>query len=167
MARRLEQDNDPLAELPASTNPALLANHVALVGYGRVGKRIAAALVAHNIPCLVADQNRELIDALRQGGVVAISGDANTPEVLIQAHIREAAMLVVAIPDMVEVRQLVRIAKNLNPGIAVVLRTHSEDEAQLLSQEGTGEVFVAEHELAKGMTTHILAKFEAKAAQPH
>jgi len=167
MARRLEQDNDPLAELPASTNPALLANHVVLVGYGRVGKRIAAALVAHNIPYLVADQNRELIDALRQGGVVAISGDANTPEVLIQAHIREAAMLVVAIPDMVEVRQLVRIAKNLNPGIAVVLRTHSEDEAQLLSQEGTGEVFVAEHELAKGMTTHILAKFEAKAAQPH
>jgi CPA2 family monovalent cation:H+ antiporter-2 len=167
MARRLEQDNDPLAELPASTNPALLANHVVLVGYGRVGKRIAAALVAHNIPYLVADQNRELIDALRQGGVVAISGDANTPEVLIQAHIREAAMLVVAIPDMVEVRQLVRIAKNLNPGIAVVLRTHSEDEAQLLSQEGTGEVFVAEHELAKGMTTHILAKFEAKAAQPN
>ena len=167
MARRLEQDNDPLAELPASTNPALLANHVVLVGYGRVGNRIAAALVAHNIPCLVADQNRELIDALRQGGVVAISGDANTPEVLIQAHIREAAMLVVAIPDMVEVRQLVRIAKNLNPGIAVVLRTHSEDEAQLLSQEGTGEVFVAEHELAKGMTTHILAKFEAKAAQPN
>jgi CPA2 family monovalent cation:H+ antiporter-2 len=167
MARRLEQDNDPLAELPASINPALLANHVVLVGYGRVGKRIAAALVAHNIPYLVADQNRELIDALRQGGVVAIIGDANTPEVLIQAHIREAAMLVVAIPDMVEVRQLVRIAKNLNPGIAVVLRTHSEDEAQLLSQEGTGEVFVAEHELAKGMTTHILAKFEAKAAQPN
>jgi len=66
-------------------------------------------------------------------------------------------MLVIAIPDMMNVRKMVEIAKTLNPPIAVVLRTHNDDEAALFNDEGLGVVFVGEHELARGMTGHILA----------
>jgi len=160
LARRLEQRTDPLAELPTSTDHALLSGQVVLIGYGRVGKRIATELARHHIPYLVADQNRELVDALRKSGVPAVSGDAMTADVLIQAHIREAAMLVVTIADTVDVRQMVHTAKTLNPGLRVVLRTHSEGEAELLRAETLGAVFLEEQELAKGMTSHILAQFE-------
>ncbi|MCP2821237.1 hypothetical protein NK918_25105, partial [Salmonella enterica subsp. enterica serovar Typhimurium] len=37
LARKLEQRDDPLAELPMSTDPKLLSRQVVLVGYGRVG----------------------------------------------------------------------------------------------------------------------------------
>ncbi|MFX7709141.1 NAD(P)-binding protein, partial [Acinetobacter baumannii] len=95
--------------------------------YGRVGRRIADALREQHIPCVVAEQNRERVDQLRREGVPAVFGDAQTPEVLIQAHIAKAAMLVIAIPETVNVRKMVEIARTLNPEIAVVLRTHNEE----------------------------------------
>jgi CPA2 family monovalent cation:H+ antiporter-2 len=159
-ARQVEMRDDPLAELPTSTDRKLLSGQVVLVGYGRVGRRIAQALLEHQLPFVVVEQNRETVDALRREGIAAVSGDAMTPEVLVQGHITEAAMLVVAIPDAVDVRKMVEIARTLNPGIAVVLRTHNEEEADLLRKESLGTVFLGEHELARGMTSHILDRLQ-------
>ncbi len=158
-ARHLEQREDPYAELPMSTERKYLAGQVVLVGYGRVGRRIAKALAAHGIPYVVAEQNRELVEKLRRKGMVAVSGNASDPAVLIQAHIADAAMLVVAIPDPINVRQMVDNARVLNPDIEIVLRTHSENESRLLRNESIGTVFLGEEELAKGMTNHVLKRF--------
>lgn len=165
VVRQLEQREDDLAELPESTDLHLLSQQVVLVGYGRVGKRIGWALKNKGIPFVVAEQNREVVEALRQEGVPAVSGDALTPEVLVQAHVARAAMLVIAIPDTINVRKMVEIARTLNPGIQIVLRTHNEEEAALLKEESMGAVFVGEHELARGMTNHILANLGAQRAK--
>jgi CPA2 family monovalent cation:H+ antiporter-2 len=165
-ARRLEQRDDPLAELPMSTDAKFLSRQVVLVGYGRVGRRIAAALVAHDIPYVVAEQNRELVEKLRAQGVPAVSGDASDPAVLIQAHIARARMLVIATPDSMNVRQMITTARTLNPGIETVVRTHNEEEAMLLEQENAGKVFLGEQELAQSMTRHVLERSGvARAAQ--
>ncbi|QBK03642.1 Kef family K(+) transporter [Hylemonella gracilis] len=166
-ARRLELRDDPLSELPMSTDPRLLTKQVVLVGYGRVGRRIARSLSENHIPYVVAEQNRELVDALRKKGVPAVSGDAQTPEVLIQAHVTRAAMLVIAIPDTVNVRQMVEIARQLNPEIQIVLRTHNDEEAELLQKETQGTVFQGEHELARGMTDHVLKQLLPGHARGH
>jgi len=164
LARRLEQRKDAYAELPMSTERKYLEGQVVLVGYGRVGRRVAKALDARGIPYVVAEQNRELVEGLRKKGIVAVSGDATEPAVLIQAHIAEAAMLVVATPDPINVRRMADTARRLNPDIEIVLRTHSEDELQLLRNEKVGTVFFGEEELAKGMASHVLARF---APAPH
>ncbi|MDD2663204.1 MAG: YbaL family putative K(+) efflux transporter [Dechloromonas sp.] len=159
LARRLEQRQDPYAELPVSTAPRYLGGQVVLVGYGRVGRRIAKTLDARGIPYVVAEQNREAVEDLRRQGIVAVSGNAAEPGVLIQAHIAHAAMLVVATPDPLSVRQMVECARTLNPGIEIVLRTHSEEESKMLRGERLGTVFFGEEELAKGMATHIMERF--------
>ena len=159
LARRLERRQDPYAELPTSTERKYLEGQVVLVGYGRVGRRIAQALDARGIPYVVAEQNREVVEYLRRKGMAAVSGNAADPAVLIQAHIAEAAMLVVATPDPVNLRQMVDTARKLNPDIEVVLRTHSEDESQLLRRDGIGTVFFGEEELANGMARHVLERF--------
>ncbi|MDO8448354.1 MAG: YbaL family putative K(+) efflux transporter [Rhodoferax sp.] len=164
LARRLEQRQDPYAELLTSTERKYLEGQVVLVGYGRVGRRIAKALDARGIPYVVAEQNRELVEALRHEGLVAVSGNAADPAVLIQAHIADAAMLVVATPDTLNARQMAVTARALNPGIEIIVRTHSEDESLLLRSEGIGMVFYGEEELAKGMTSHILERFAPPAA---
>ncbi len=162
LARQLEQREDPFAELPMSTERKYLEKQVVLVGYGRVGRRIAADLEARGIPYVVAEQNRELVESLRKKGKVAVSGNAADPAVLIQAHIADAAMLVVAMPDLLDVRQMADTARKLNPDIEIVLRSHSEDESVLLREEQVGTVFFAEDELAKGMAGHILQHFDSK-----
>ncbi|MDD5470448.1 MAG: cation:proton antiporter, partial [Sideroxydans sp.] len=155
-ARKLELRDDPLAQLPMSTDRKFLSGQVVLVGYGRVGRRIADALEERGIPFVVAEQNRELVEKLRARHIQAVSGDASDPSVLIQAHIAHASMLVIATPDTFNVRKMVETARTLNPAVEVVLRTHSDEEAVLLQKERVGKVFMGEHELALGMTRHVL-----------
>ncbi|MDQ5926623.1 MAG: monovalent cation:H+ antiporter-2, family, partial [Pseudomonadota bacterium] len=92
-------------------------------------------------------------------GKAAVSGNAADPAVLIQAHIADATLLVVATPDPLNVRQMVETARALNPDIEIVLRTHSQEECQLLRNEDLGTVFYGEEELAKGMTFHVVDRF--------
>lgn len=165
-ARRLEQRDDPLAELPMSTDSRYLARQVVLVGYGRVGRRVASALAAQDIPFVVAEQNRELVESLRADGVAAVFGDAVEPAVLIQAHIARAAMLVIATPDSLNVRQIISTAMTLNPAIETVVRSHSDDEARRLVQECEGTVvFLAEDALAELMSRHVLERSRARHAR--
>lgn len=156
LVRKLESSPDPLAELPMSVPHERLTGQVVLVGYGRVGRRIADALTAQGIHYVVAEQNREIVDALRKRDQPAVVGDASEPAVLIQAHIARAAVLVIATPDTFHVRTMIEIAKALNPEIRCVVRTHNEQEAELLREDTGGKVFLGEHELAGSMTRYVL-----------
>jgi monovalent cation:H+ antiporter-2, CPA2 family len=161
LARRLSERDDPLAELPMTTDPKYLAQQVVLVGYGRVGRKVAEALRAAGLPFVVAEENRELVERLRTEGTPAVSGDASRPEVLVQAHIARARMLVIAIPDTIGVRQMAAHARQLNPGIEIVVRSHNEEEARRLEEEVAGRVFVGEHELAVAMSRYVLERCSA------
>lgn len=163
LARAFERSDDPLAALPMTTDLQRLTGHVVIVGYGRVGRRIGEALIAQGISIVVAEQNREIVERLRESGISAVSGDASDPTALIQAHVHRASMLVIATPDTLNVRKMVEIARTLNPRIDTVVRTHSEEEAALLQQEKAGRVFLGEQELAQGMTRHVLERYAAAA----
>jgi len=161
LARELERRDDPLAELPMSTDRRYLANQVVIVGHGRVGRHIAEALHAQGVPFVVADENRELVEQLREQGQAAVFGNAAEPETLVQAHIADARMLVIATPQTIEVRRMVETARTLNPRIEVVVRSHNEQEAALLERDQAGTVFVGENELARSMVAHVLARVNA------
>lgn len=162
LARALERSDDPLAQLPSTVDEASLSGHVLIVGYGRVGRRIAQALSAQRIPYVVAERNRELVERLREQNINAVSGDASDPAVLIQAHVARASVLVIATPSTLEMRKMVEIARTLNPKIESVLRTHSEEETTLLQRERFGTVFMGEHELAVAMTRHVLSRLTSR-----
>ncbi len=164
LARRLALLEDATAQLPTSVDESRLVGQVVLVGYGRVGRRIAEALTERKIPFVVAEMSRDAVETLREKDVPAVSGDASDPAVLVQAHIANAAMLVVATPDPVKVRKMVETARLLNPSIEIVLRTHTEEEAELLRNENLGKVFMGEHELALAMAGHVLARMDHPAA---
>ena len=162
LARHYEKNTGLFSELPMTTEAKYLAGQVVLVGYGRVGKKIAKVLSDKNIPFVVAEQNRELVENLRKKGIPAVSGNASEPSVLIQAHIANAAMLVIATPDTIDVRKMVKAAKMLKPEIKIVIRTHHEDESKFLREEHLGKVFYGEEELANGMSAFIIEQYSAK-----
>jgi len=163
LARALERSDDPLAELPMTVDQNRLTGHIVLVGYGRVGRRIGEALVERDVPIVVAEQNREVVERLRERGIPAVSGDASDPGVLIQAHIARAQMLVIAISDTFRARKMMDTARTLKPDVETVVRTHSDEEAALLRKERARKVFIGEHELALGMTRHVLERIAGRA----
>jgi len=158
LAAQYARTADPLAELPMTTAQSKLEGQVVLVGYGRVGRNIAESLAAQGIHYVVAEQNRELVDQLRQQGIAAVAGNAGEPAVLIQAHIHKARMLVVATPDTFHVRAMIETARALNPDIRIAVRTHREEEAALLRSERAGVIFIGEQELAKSMAAHVASE---------
>ncbi|MGJ0485785.1 MAG: YbaL family putative K(+) efflux transporter [Methylomicrobium sp.] len=159
LAQLLERPDDPLAELPASVDEKYLSGQVVLLGYGRVGRRIGETLAERDIPYIVVEQNRELVERLREKGIPAVAGDASDPALLSQTHIAKARLLVVATPDTFDVRQMIKTARTRNPGIKTVVRTHSEQEASLLERDAAEKVFLGEDELAKGMIQHVLEQY--------
>ena len=159
LAHKFARSTDPLSELPIATDEKYLSQQVVLVGYGRVGKRLAAEMNNQDIPFVVVEQNRERVEQLRANGITAVSGDAADAGVLVQAHIARASMLLIATPDAFNVRQMVAHARMLNPLIETVVRTHNEAEAALLAQENIGRVFLGEDELAHNMGRHVLERF--------
>jgi len=166
LARALEQRDDPLAQLPPTVKSESVTAHVIIVGHGRVGGRIGERLTEAGVPIVIAEQNREIVDELRSRGVHAVVGDASEPAVLVQAHVARARLLVVATPNTVGVRRMVETARMLNPRIEVVVRTHSQEEAQLFERERVNKVFFGEHELAMGMVQWVLGRVGPTSTEP-
>jgi CPA2 family monovalent cation:H+ antiporter-2 len=157
-AREYEQRHDPLSALPDATESRYLSRQVVLVGYGRVGRRIGAELAAQHIPFVVAEREREKVEELRGRGIPAVLGDAAEPIVLVQAHIARARALIIATPELIGVQQMIETARQLNPQIEVLVRSHNEEEARRLEQELKARVFVGERELARSMVDAVLGK---------
>lgn len=160
LARKLDQRIDPLALLPANTQQSLLKGQVVVVGHGRVGKSIVTQLKEQKIPCVVAEKDRSIVEELRKDGTAAVSGDASDPFVLIQAHIANAAILVIASQDSLDISKMIETARTLNPKIIIFIRARSSEEIQLYDKEGWGKSFTPETELANRFYVEILKELK-------
>ena len=155
LASRIERRG--AADLPVlAPAQAGVSGHAVLVGYGRVGSSIARACEAWELPVVVVERDRRRVEDLRAAGAAAVFGDAAAPGILAAADIAQARLLVVASPDAHQARRLVAIARQANPGIDTLVRTHSDVERRHLEDEGVGLVLMAERELAFGMTLYAL-----------
>ncbi|MFV5190901.1 MULTISPECIES: cation:proton antiporter [Acinetobacter] len=160
LARLLERSGDPLAMLPDEVDQAYLRDQVVIIGYGGVGRRISENLMQQNIKVVIAEENREIVEKLRAQGRAAVSGEATEPNVLIQAHIQYARLLVISPMDILDIHRIVDISKQLNPEIQVLICAESKEEAVIIREENIGEVFYAKEEMAKNMSHHILNQIE-------
>ncbi|MGH8690634.1 MAG: cation:proton antiporter [Burkholderiales bacterium] len=158
LARHFRRAEDALAVLPGTVPQEFLSGQIVLVGYGRVGRRVAAALDEREVAYIVVEENREAVEDLRRRGRPAVAGDAALPEVLVQAHIATAAMLIIAAPDTPGTQKMIEIARTLNPAVEIVIRTHSDEVAAALRAANAGTVFMGEHELARAMSHHVLMR---------
>ncbi|PIP82477.1 MAG: sodium:proton antiporter [Elusimicrobia bacterium CG_4_9_14_3_um_filter_62_55] len=156
LAAALDRSTDPLAGLPSSVKSALVTSHAVLVGYGRVGRRIGDALAEAGVRVVVAEENRETVASLRDAGGHAVAGDASRPEVLIQAHIARASLLILAVPDAAQALAMIDTARKLNPRVRILARSHSDAQGALLSEAGADQVYLGEEVLAAVMCRDAL-----------
>ena len=129
MARQLEARDDPLAELPQDTGDQHLAGHVVLIDHGESSRLLADALVTAGVPVVAIERERAAVELLRGQGRAAVFGDAAEAETLVQAHVADAAVLVVPGGDSTMVRPLLDLARQLNPQLRIVALADSAQEA--------------------------------------
>ena len=159
LARLLERPGGALSQLPPVVEEHTLTDHAVLVGHGRVGAPVAEALEAQGIAYVVVEQNREVTESLRARGLPVVYGDASRPGILDHAHLERARLLVVSAEDPLEARRIVEHAREVNPAIDIVVRTHSDEERAHLERMGVGRAVVAERELALAVVRYAFGTF--------
>lgn len=169
-ADRLERANNRQLAFRTAENPAArLHDHVVVCGHGRVGSLVTAALRAQDVPLAVIDQEPHTVSALREQGIVAMMGRADNRLLLERVNFEAASILVIAVPDAATVRRLVRIARDMNPDVTIVARTHSNEERDHLESHGVHEAVVGEQELALEMARYALrvSRFDPMFIEDH
>ena len=159
LAEALERPAGELAELPLGMDTGQLHDHAVIVGHGRVGGPIAEELTRHDVPHVIVEASREVAERLRAGGLPVIYGDATRPEVLADAHLERARLLVVAAPDAYQARAILEHARRVNPDLQIIARTHSDAERTWLEGHGVAQALVGERELAVSLTRAALRRF--------
>jgi len=141
---------EPEPDLPPGP-PLPERNHIILVGFGRVGSLVGRRLHEEGSPIALIETNRDFLDQAREVGIAGILGNAVAEDVLSAVHAQDARALLIAIPQTIEAGQIIKHARALNPGIAVLARAHSDDEVAYLLGNGADGAIMGEREIARSM----------------
>ncbi|MFA4995133.1 MAG: cation:proton antiporter [Bdellovibrionales bacterium] len=148
-----------LGELTLPEIHQTLAGHTILVGYGRVGQKVADALKKNNIPYVIIESDRRIMEKLRRAGTPVIFGDASRELVLMVAQPETAKLLAITTPYAPQARQMIALAKQRNPDLEVIIRVHEDADARQMAKLGVGLAVMGEREIALGLSAHALQHY--------
>ncbi|WFP64885.1 YbaL family putative K(+) efflux transporter [Mesorhizobium sp. WSM4904] len=135
-----------------------LTGHSILIGYGRVGSLVGAALKEAALPFLVIEDADKTLAKLKADGIETVAGNAANAEVFSAANPEGAKRLILAIPNAFEAGQVVLRARAANPAINIIARAHSDAEVEHLKGLGADTVIMGESEIARGIVEVVTAK---------
>jgi len=144
----------------AELTPTVLSGHAVLVGYGRVGRHIAATMKERGIPFLVIEEREGLVDRLWAEGVEVIVGKAADRGLLEAANLAGARWLISAIPNPFEASTLIEVGRTANPGLTIIARAHTDAEVEHLRQYGAHYIVLGELEIAREMAVPLVPDHE-------
>mgnify|MGYP001182318087 CR=1 FL=1 len=131
--------------------PTEKSGHAVVVGYGRVGAIITAALRERAVSVLAIEESGKPAEEARKVGVETIPGNAVAAEVLNAANVKGAKVLFVAVPDGFEAGSVVESARGISKSIRIIARAHSDAEEEHLKRLGADFVIMGEREIGMAM----------------
>jgi len=134
-------------------------DHLIIIGYGVNGRNLARAAKVANIPYMIIEINPDTVLAEKERGEPIQYGDATNESLLINANIKEAKILVVAISDPTATNRITRMARQLNPTIYIIVRTRFIQRIKPLYTLGADEVIPEEFETSVEIFTRVLMKY--------
>lgn len=134
-------------------------DHLIIIGFGINGENVARAARAAKIPYTVVEINPEIVRSEMADGESIYYGDATHEAVLQHVDIRDARVVVIAISDPVATRRITEVARRLNPGIYIIVRTLYIHEMESLYKLGADDVIPEEFETSVEIFSHVLAKY--------
>lgn len=138
--------------------PEQLANHVVVVGYGRVGHHVVDVLEYLHTPRLVVDAEATRIAELTRMGAPTLFGDAANSEVLKHAGLEHARALVITVPDEATAEVVVATARTLAPKLPVIARAGTQKGVSRLAALGAQDVIHPELEGGLEIVRHMLLR---------
>ncbi|MFC2103715.1 cation:proton antiporter, partial [Bacteroidota bacterium] len=134
-------------------------DHVIIVGFGLNGRNLARVLKETGIKYVVIEMNPDTVKSEKAAGENIVFGDAARREILHNASIENARLIVFAISDPNATRLALRTCKTMNPDIYTLVRTRYVDEIDELKRMGADIIIPEEFETSLQIFRKVLEKY--------
>lgn len=133
-----------------------LDKHIIVCGVGRIGSVIIERLKNEKQAFVVIEKDEEIVDRLRNEGILTMSGDATLDETLIEAGIHRAAGIMTALSNDADNVYVTLTARSLNPSIKIVSRANRPEAEGKLKRAGAHSVIYPALMGARQMVSSML-----------
>jgi voltage-gated potassium channel len=117
-----------------------LERHVVLCGFGRIGRILAQELKVKRQAFVVIDNRPEAVGEAQNLDYLVLSGDATEEDVLRQAGVERAKVLVTALPSDAANVFITLTGRNLNSELQIIARGEMPSTEKKLLQAGATRV---------------------------
>ena len=117
----------------------LMNDHYIVCGYGKTGKRVLDDLVRRGLQVVIIESNAERNEKIKEiidKKFIHIDGDATNDDVLLQAGIKRASILISVLSSDAENLFVTLSAKDLNHDIKVITRVDEINSAEKFKKAG-------------------------------
>jgi CPA2 family monovalent cation:H+ antiporter-2 len=135
--------------------PSRQVGHTVLVGFGQVGRIVAAGIKADGGGLVVIEDSDHDVAAARAEHLDVVFGNAASEDVLRLANLPQARNLLVAISNGFEAGSVCESGRKLNADISIIARAYSEEEETFLRGLGATTVIRGEREIGKGILAFL------------
>ncbi len=139
--------------------PEALRQHVVIVGFGVNGRNLARVLRETGIRYRVLELDGELVRRALAAGEPVVYGDATRRDILEHCGVGKASVMVFGISDADALRRGIRLAREMNPALHILVRTRRVAEIDDLYRQGASEVIAQEFETSIEVFNRVLRHY--------
>ncbi|MBN2680938.1 MAG: cation:proton antiporter [Bacteroidales bacterium] len=147
-----------LIQVPEN-KPEILNNHLIIIGMGLNGTNLSKAALSAGIPYIIVESDASVVEEKQAKGYPIIFGDATFENMLSEAGIERAMVLVSVINNPSDLYTIVKNARKLNPDIYIIARTRYLIDVEDLYKAGVNEVIPEEFETSLEIFARVLNKY--------
>lgn len=136
-----------------------LQNHIIIIGFGVSGRNLARSSKLANIPYTILEMNPDTVTEQKKLGEPIHFGDALHPTVLEHVNIHEAKAVAILINDPLAARRIVKIVREINPAIYIIVRARYIQEMPLLSKLGADDIIPDEFGTSIEVFSRVLKQY--------
>jgi len=114
-------------------------NHVVILGCHKAGKYLIENLKEKII---AVDHDPDVIEDLREKGYMCIYGEGDNRDILEAVNVKDAKLVISAIPDLEANLYIVRTVKEINPNVIVIAKAFTIPDALRIYDEGADYVII-------------------------
>ncbi|WP_057830950.1 monovalent cation:proton antiporter family protein [Colwellia sp. TT2012] len=126
-----------LSELPENN---VLADHVIICGFGRIGQTVSRFLKQDKIDFIAIDVDPLRTRKAREAGEKVLFGSCRQTEVLNAANLAEAKLVVIAFGNDKQSLEVIQKVRSMNEKVPILVRTRNDDQLTALKAAGANEV---------------------------
>lgn len=140
----------------AEDGPLAQKGGVFIVGFGPAGRKVARALLEKAIQPHVIELNPRSVKAALRMGLNVHMGDASDTDIIADAGIHEACVIVVTVPDPRSAQRILQNIHALSPGSSVIVRSRYHIATPALWEGGAAFVVDEENVVGRELARQVI-----------